>query len=119
MYRIDEDRRLLSMGTSWLRPITWFLISLCLAVLAAGGLSWSTITGLLAGGFALLAGMWWCARQYYRIRAKGYRPVPAATITIGGNVIGALGALSALDALLRGWTWPDAGKNAVISLISR
>jgi hypothetical protein len=76
-----------------------FLVGGGFALLAAKGASWSSIIGLLASVAVLLATTWWCARQYYRTRDKGYRPVPAVTTTVCSSVIGALGAEFALDVL--------------------
>ena len=48
--------------------------------------------------------MWWCLRQYYRARRKGYYPVPAATVVFGGAFIAAVAVVALLDSLWYGTT---------------
>jgi hypothetical protein len=48
--------------------------------------------------------MWWCLRQYYRARRKGYYPMLAATVVFGGALLTVIAGLIVLDAFWYGRT---------------
>lgn len=59
--------------------------------------------------------MWWCGRQYYRARGKGYRPASAGTV-VGGGAVAAFVAVIVGDVLVVDSTWSGAAKYAVVLL---
>jgi hypothetical protein len=48
--------------------------------------------------------MWWCLRQYYRARRKGYHPASAATVVFGGMVAPVIAVIDGV-ALPGSSTW--------------
>jgi hypothetical protein len=50
--------------------------------------------------------MWWCLRQYYRARGKGYYPAPAATVVFGGMTVTFIAVIAGC-VFLGSSTWSD------------
>jgi hypothetical protein len=50
----------------------------------------------------LFLSMWWCLRQYYRARRKGYYPMLAATVVFGGAFLIVIAGIALLDAFWYG-----------------
>lgn len=57
------------------------------------------LIGPIAMVLILYLSMWWCLRQYYLARGKGYYPAPAATVVFGGAFIAAIAVFALLDSL--------------------
>jgi hypothetical protein len=65
-------------------------------------------TAAISSAFGFPLSMWWCLRQYYRARSKGYYPTQAATVVCSGMAAVIIPPLALLDSLQWfDWTWFD------------
>lgn len=80
------------------------------------------ITNLTLMIFILLfcLSMWWCLRQYYHARRKGYYPAPAATVVFGGAFLTMIAGIALPDSFWYGSAsmfWYDSVSMVALLLV--
>ena len=76
----------------------------------------SSFVGPLGSIIGMLLGSWWCFRQYYCARGKGYYPALAATIVFGAFI--ATFSVELTGAVLLGSeTWSETASNTLMILL--